>query len=46
MASVAKWLRQRLVVPPFGGSSPLIRPYNCEALDELIVKGFYINPGF
>ncbi len=26
MASVAKWLRQRIVVPPLGGSSPLVRP--------------------
>ncbi len=27
MASVAKWLRQRIVVPPFVGSSPIVRPY-------------------
>lgn len=26
MAGVAKWLRQRLVAPLFGGSSPLARP--------------------
>lgn len=26
MASVAKWLRQWFVVPPSGGSSPLVRP--------------------
>ncbi len=26
MASVAKWLRQRIVVPPFVGSSPIVRP--------------------
>ncbi len=26
MASVAKRLRQRIVVPPFVGSSPIIRP--------------------
>lgn len=26
MASVAKWLRQWIVVPPFGGSIPLVRP--------------------
>ena len=25
-AGVAKWLRQRLVAPPFGGSNPLARP--------------------
>ena len=28
MASVAKWLRQRIVVPPFVGSSPIVRPSN------------------
>lgn len=27
MASVAKWLRQRIVVPPFVGSSPIVRPF-------------------
>jgi hypothetical protein len=27
MASVAKWLRQWFVVPPFVGSSPIVRPY-------------------
>jgi hypothetical protein len=26
MASVAKWLRQWIVVPPLGGSIPLVRP--------------------
>ncbi len=26
MAGVAKWLRQRFVVPPFVGSSPIVRP--------------------
>ena len=26
-ASVAKWLRQWIVVPPFVGSSPIVRPY-------------------
>ncbi len=26
MASVAKWLRQRIVIPPFVGSSPIVRP--------------------
>ncbi len=26
MASVAKWLRQWIVVPPFAGSSPVVRP--------------------
>ncbi len=26
MASVAKWLRQWFVVPPFVGSIPIIRP--------------------
>ena len=28
MAGVAKWLRQWVVVPPFVGSSPIIRPNN------------------
>ena len=28
MASVAKWLRQWFVVPPFVGSIPIIRPFN------------------
>ena len=27
MAGVAKWLRQWFVVPPFVGSSPIVRPY-------------------
>ncbi len=26
MASVAKWLRQWIVVPPFVGSIPIVRP--------------------
>ncbi len=26
MAGVAKWLRQWIVVPPFVGSSPIVRP--------------------
>ena len=26
MAGVAKWLRQRVVIPPFAGSSPVTRP--------------------
>jgi len=28
MASVAKGLRQRIVVPPFVGSIPIVRPSN------------------
>jgi hypothetical protein len=27
LAGVAKWLRQWVVVPPFVGSSPIIRPF-------------------
>ncbi len=27
MASVAKWLRQWIVVPPLVGSSPIVRPF-------------------
>ena len=26
LAGVAKWLRQWVVVPPFAGSSPVVRP--------------------
>ncbi|CDM93792.1 protein of unknown function [Limnospira indica PCC 8005] len=26
MAGVAKWLRQRIVVPPLVGSNPIVRP--------------------
>lgn len=36
MASVAKWLRQWIVIPPFVGSSPIVRP----SRDKLLgVKG-------
>ena len=28
MAGVAKWLRQWFVVPPFVGSSPIVRPHS------------------
>jgi hypothetical protein len=28
MASVAKWLRQWIVIPPFVGSIPIIRPFS------------------
>ena len=28
VASVAKWLRQWIVVPPLAGSSPVVRPHN------------------
>ena len=27
MAGVAKWLRQWIVVPPFAGSTPVVRPF-------------------
>lgn len=40
MASVAKWLRQRIVVPPFVGSSPIVRPWNyllVQVVDALIM---------
>ncbi len=30
MASVAKWLRQWFVVPPFVGSIPIVRPQVCK----------------
>jgi hypothetical protein len=32
MASVAKWLRQRVVVPPLVGSSPIVRPFSVVVL--------------
>jgi hypothetical protein len=28
MASVAKWLRHRIVIPTFVGSIPIIRPFS------------------
>ena len=40
MASVAKWLRQWFVVPPFVGSIPIIRPFNSELLNS-IARGLY-----
>ena len=36
MASVAKGLRQRIVVPPFGSSNLLVRPF--EAIKSLFYK--------
>ena len=27
-ASVAKWLRQWIVIPPFAGSIPVVRPFS------------------
>jgi hypothetical protein len=35
---VAKWLRQWVVVPPFAGSSPVIRLFNNFLID------FRVNP--
>lgn len=36
MASVAKWLRQWIVVPPLAGSSPVVRPQGqCSANQAL-----------
>ena len=47
MAGVAKWLRQRVVVPPFAGSSPVIRPIkiiNLQNLEKLkSLKQFYVT---
>ncbi len=31
-ASVAKWLRQWVVIPPFAGSSPVVRPFQQEKI--------------
>ena len=38
MASVAKWLRQWIVIPPLGGSSPLVRPSSCIEIDHPSLK--------
>ncbi len=38
MASVAKWLRQWIVVPPLVGSSPIVRP-----VAKLAVNSFFQN---
>ncbi len=35
MASVAKWLRQWFVVPPFVGSIPIIRPFDSRLLNAI-----------
>ena len=42
MASVAKWLRQWFVVPPFVGSIPIIRPFNSELFNS-IARRLYGN---
>lgn len=36
MAGVAKWLRQWFVVPPFVGSSPIVRPFCLDQAKEMI----------
>ncbi len=38
MAGVAKWLRQWFVVPPFVGSSPIIRPFSDKTMVNSLVK--------
>ena len=35
MVGVAKWLRQRVVVPPFVGSNPITHPYDSVAKSGL-----------
>ncbi len=37
MASVAKWLRQWFVVPPFVGSSPIVRPDFTEKVMSMLL---------
>lgn len=49
MASVAKWLRQRFVVPPFVGSIPIVRPLKIIYLgwllrDSLYAPKYYTKP--
>ena len=43
MASVAKWLRQWFVVPPFAGSSPVVRPLLEHRLDGIFAIKIRIN---
>ena len=38
MASVAKWLRQWIVVPPLVGSSPIVRPLSFTAIYYISVE--------
>ena len=40
MAGVAKWLRQWIVVPPFAGSTPVVRPFTARvsAIRQLPLK--------
>lgn len=45
MASVAKWLRQWIVVPPFEGSNPFVRPVSgisekCDPLCDLFLREY------
>jgi hypothetical protein len=39
MAGVAKWLRQRIVDPPFVGSNPIIRPSKHLSIITLKIDG-------
>ena len=44
MAGVAKWLRQWVVVPPFAGSSPVVRPTNYFRNFYLkLIKGLFMS---
>ena len=38
MAGVAKWLRHRVVIPTFAGSSPVTRPYSESPFVKYIKK--------
>lgn len=52
MASVAKWLRQWIVVPPLAGSSPVVRPIinlSTRFFQEdgfLIISRIFLNKDF
>jgi hypothetical protein len=49
MAGVAKWLRQWFVVPPFVGSSPIVRPlfefnnFICSQAQSLILEAILLE---
>ena len=45
MASVAKWLRQWIVVPPFVGSSPIVRPLYVPEMTGYLTKNSWWKAG-
>jgi hypothetical protein len=42
MARVAKWLRQRFVVPPFAGSIPVFRPYKSKKASSIEFRACFL----